>query len=169
MWKAWDAPCRHHRHGGVMAKHCTTSSTTEECCASLQESWRVSSHLSLAQRYGPGTWVTAAYLRASLSITELCQLYHLSRKTGYTWIDRYLKFGPAGLDERSRKPATSPRQTAFRTGPGAQSRARLIGDVRHRAWPPHPSPARAVRGRWAVPVTTGQRPPRTPHRGRCRR
>jgi hypothetical protein len=40
-----------------MADHCTTSSTTEEYCASLQESWKVSSHLSMAQRYGPGTWV----------------------------------------------------------------------------------------------------------------
>jgi putative transposase len=57
------------------------------------------------------TQFIAAWLRASLSITALCQLYHLSRKTGYTWIDRYLKYGPAGLDERARKPATSPRQT----------------------------------------------------------
>jgi hypothetical protein len=169
MWKAWEAPFRHHRHGRFMANHCTTSITTEECCASLQESWRVSSHLLLAQRYGPGTWVTAAYLRASLSITELCQLYHLSRKTSDTWIDRYLKFGPAGLEERSRKPATSPRQTAFRTGPGAYSPAQLIGDVRHCAWPSHPSPARAGRGRREAPRTTGQKPPHTRHRGRSRR
>jgi putative transposase len=56
------------------------------------------------------TQFIADYLRASLSITELCQLYHLSRKAGYTWIDRYLKYGPAGLDGRSRKPTTSPRQ-----------------------------------------------------------
>ena len=40
----------------------------------------------------------------SLSITELCALYGVSRKTGYKWIDRYLRHGPAGLEERSRRP-----------------------------------------------------------------
>jgi putative transposase len=55
------------------------------------------------------TQFIADYLRDRLSITELCQLYHISRKTGYKWIDRYLKYGPAGLDERSRKPSTCPR------------------------------------------------------------
>jgi putative transposase len=53
----------------------------------------------------------ADYLRDRLSITELCQLYHISRKTGYKWIDRYLKYGPAGLDERSRRPNACPRRT----------------------------------------------------------
>ena len=57
------------------------------------------------------TQFIADYLRDSLSITELCQLYHISRKTGYKWIDRYLRYGPAGLDERSRKPNACPRQT----------------------------------------------------------
>ena len=51
------------------------------------------------------------YLRESLSITELCELYRISRKSGYKWIDRYLREGPAGLDERSRKPRRSPNQT----------------------------------------------------------
>ena len=34
------------------------------------------------------------------------------RKTGYKWIDRYIRHGPAGLEERSRRPRRSPRQTS---------------------------------------------------------
>jgi transposase InsO family protein len=57
------------------------------------------------------TQFIADYLRGCLSISELCALYDVSRKTGYKWIDRYLRYGPAGLDERSRKPRASPNQT----------------------------------------------------------
>ena len=51
------------------------------------------------------------YLRRTLSITEVCALYGVSRKTGYKWIDRYLTSGPPGLEDRSRKPGSSPHQT----------------------------------------------------------
>ncbi len=54
------------------------------------------------------TQFIADYLRDTLNITELCDLYGVSRKTGYKWIERYLRSGPAGLDERSRKPHVSP-------------------------------------------------------------
>jgi putative transposase len=57
------------------------------------------------------TQFIADYLRQTLSIVELCELYSVSRKTGYKWITRYLKHGPLGLEERSRKPHSSPRQT----------------------------------------------------------
>jgi putative transposase len=57
------------------------------------------------------TQFIADYLRERLSITELCELYGISRKSGYKWIDRYLRNGPAGLNERSRKPRRSPNQT----------------------------------------------------------
>jgi transposase InsO family protein len=57
------------------------------------------------------TQFIADYLRASLSTTDLCALYGVARKTGYKWIDRYLRHGPAGLDERSCKPCASPNQT----------------------------------------------------------
>jgi putative transposase len=57
------------------------------------------------------TQFIADYLRRTLSITELCALYGVSRKTGYKWIDRSLKSGPLGLEERSRKPSSSPNQT----------------------------------------------------------
>ncbi|MFH0343341.1 MAG: helix-turn-helix domain-containing protein [Chromatiales bacterium] len=43
--------------------------------------------------------------------TGLCEIYGVSRKSGYKWIDRYLREGPAGLEERSRKPRRSPKQT----------------------------------------------------------
>jgi transposase InsO family protein len=50
-----------------------------------------------------------------LSISELCAMYGVTRKTGYTWIDRYLRLGPAGLEERSRRPRRSPNQTRRRS------------------------------------------------------
>lgn len=58
------------------------------------------------------TQFTADCLRETLSVSELCDLYGISRKTAYKWIERYLRHGPAGLDERSRKPGSSANQTA---------------------------------------------------------
>jgi len=58
------------------------------------------------------TLLIADYLRETLSVTELCDLYRVSRKTAYKWIDRYLRHGPAGLQEHSRRPQHSPSQTA---------------------------------------------------------
>jgi putative transposase len=58
------------------------------------------------------TQFIADFLRECLSITELCELYNVSRKTGYKWIERYLRSGPVGLEERSRKPRRSPNATA---------------------------------------------------------
>jgi putative transposase len=53
----------------------------------------------------------ADYLRAELSMTELCALYGIARKTGHKFVDRYLKDGPEGLEERSRRPENYPNQT----------------------------------------------------------
>jgi len=58
------------------------------------------------------TQFIADFLREMLSVTELCQLYGVARKTAYKWIDRYLHLGPAGLEERSRRPRHSPNETA---------------------------------------------------------
>jgi len=60
------------------------------------------------------TQFIADHLRDTLSITELCELYEISRKTGYKWIDRYLQRGPAGLDELSRRPHRAPNATAVK-------------------------------------------------------
>lgn len=57
------------------------------------------------------TQFIADYLREVLSLSELCDLYGISRKTAYKWIERYLRQGPAGLEERSRKPHRSPNAT----------------------------------------------------------
>jgi len=58
------------------------------------------------------TQFIADHLRGVLSTTELCTLYGISRKTAYKWIDRYLRHGPAGLEEGSRRPRRSPNQTS---------------------------------------------------------
>src|SRR5438034_4927212 len=58
------------------------------------------------------TQFIADHLRDVRSITELCALYGVSRKTGYKWIDRYVRHGPAGLEEASRRPRRSPNQTS---------------------------------------------------------
>jgi transposase InsO family protein len=57
------------------------------------------------------TQFVSEYLRDSLSFTDLCQRYHISRKTGYKWITRYEAEGPSGLADRSRRPHRSPDQT----------------------------------------------------------
>ena len=58
------------------------------------------------------TQFIADYLRQSLSMSELCDLYGISRKTGYKLVGRYLKQGPSGLEDRSRQPSSSPNHTA---------------------------------------------------------
>lgn len=58
------------------------------------------------------TQFIADYLREMLSVSELCDLYGISRKTGYKWIDRYIRQGPVGLEEQSRRPRYSPNETA---------------------------------------------------------
>jgi putative transposase len=35
------------------------------------------------------------------TMTELCERYEISRKTGYKWLDRYRLEGPSGLEDRS--------------------------------------------------------------------
>jgi putative transposase len=50
-------------------------------------------------------------LRQTRSIIALGELYGVSRKTAYKWIERYLKHGPLGLEERSRQPHSSPHHT----------------------------------------------------------
>lgn len=57
------------------------------------------------------TQFIADYLRQSLSITELCLHYGISRKTAYKWISRYHDAGLSGLQDRSRKPHACPHQT----------------------------------------------------------
>ena len=53
----------------------------------------------------------ADYLTRSFTIVELCERYGVSRPTGYKWIDRFLNYGYAGLDELPRRPTRCPHRT----------------------------------------------------------
>jgi transposase InsO family protein len=75
------------------------------------------------------TQFIADYLRQTLGTTELCELYGISRKTGYKWIERYLEYGPQGLEERSRRPGACPNQT-----PEAIVEALITVRQRHPTW-----------------------------------
>ncbi len=48
-------------------------------------------------------------LSGEVSFSELCGLYNISRETGYKWVRRYEEFGPAGLEELSRRPHSNSR------------------------------------------------------------
>lgn len=48
------------------------------------------------------------YASGLFTMTELAAQYGISRKTGYVWVDRYEAEGVAGLQDRSRRPHTSP-------------------------------------------------------------
>jgi putative transposase len=51
------------------------------------------------------------YQRQLFSITELCDRFGVSRKTGYKWIARYIAAGAVGLAPRSSRPHRSPHAT----------------------------------------------------------
>ena len=46
------------------------------------------------------------------SVSALCREYEISRPTGYVWLKRFGEGGVAGIEEGSRRPHLSPRQTA---------------------------------------------------------
>ena len=46
-----------------------------------------------------------------VNMQALCQSFGVSRKTGYKWLDLYRKHGEAGLEDRSRRPHSSPRRS----------------------------------------------------------
>jgi transposase InsO family protein len=51
--------------------------------------------------------------RADRTVSELCRLYEISRKTGYKWIGRFRAGGMEGMRERSRRPLHCPHRTAL--------------------------------------------------------
>ena len=75
------------------------------------------------------TQFMADFLRQVLGVTELCDLYGISRKTAYKWIERYLRQGPAGLEERARRPHSSPNRT-----PDEITHALLEARRKHPSW-----------------------------------
>jgi putative transposase len=65
---------------------------------------------------------------ALYAMTELCERYGISRKTGYKWLDRFDAGGRAGLSDRSRAPHRCPHRITDHV-------AQLICLARHQ----HPS------------------------------
>lgn len=51
-------------------------------------------------------------LKGDQSMTELCRLFGISRKTGYKWLDRYERHGDDGLKDRSRTPQRIPHKSS---------------------------------------------------------
>src|SRR5271170_1827470 len=45
-------------------------------------------------------------------LSGLCREYAITRPTGYLWLRRFQQQGVAGMEERSRRPHGSPRQTS---------------------------------------------------------
>jgi putative transposase len=50
--------------------------------------------------------------RPGARISALCREYGISRETGYKWLRRFKREGANGLEERSRRPKTTPLATA---------------------------------------------------------
>lgn len=70
-----------------------------------------------------------AYQDDLYSMTELCDRFHISRKTGYKWLARYKEDGLEGLKEQNRTPHACPHRTA----PAAEE-ALLEARRRHPTW-----------------------------------
>ncbi len=73
----------------------------------------------------------AAVLADELSMSEVCEEFGVSRKTGYKFLRRYQAQGPAGLVDRSRAPQRVPWALS-------QAQAEAILGLRraHRSWGP---------------------------------
>lgn len=65
------------------------------------------------------------------SMTELCDRFGISRKTGYKWLERYDTAGLAGLQDRSRQPLTCPHHT-----PASVETALVQAREAHPCWGP---------------------------------
>jgi putative transposase len=58
------------------------------------------------------SWFIDAYLSGAFRKPELCARFHISRRTGDKWIDRYDAQGRAGLTDQSRAPKHCPHRIA---------------------------------------------------------
>jgi len=104
--------------------------------------WQEQSTMSLKQEF------VALASREGANLTQLCARYEISRPTGYAWLRRYQAEGVAGLAERSRAPASSPRQTD-----AVVEAAVLALRDRHPAWGGRKLRARLLATGGVVPST----------------
>lgn len=68
-------------------------------------SWQPTDIMSLKQEF-----IRFAQ-QSGANMSVLCAGYGISRKTGYKWLRRYKEAGAAGLEDRARRPQSSPGQT----------------------------------------------------------
>jgi putative transposase len=87
--------------------------------------WRETSPMNERIRF------VADFQHGLLSMTELCERYYISRKTGYKWLDRFEEEGPGGLQERSRRPLHCPHKT-----PEHIEEEIVQARLRHPSWGP---------------------------------
>ena len=85
--------------------------------------WQEQSQMSLRHEFVTLAAADGANLR------ELCRRFGISPTTGYKWLARYRAEGLAGLADCSRRPHTSPTQTA----PAMEARIVALRDA-HPAW-----------------------------------
>jgi transposase InsO family protein len=70
-------------------------------------------------------------LKGERGMTDLCEVYGISRKTGYKWLDRFRSGGGAAMTDRSHAPLRQPRAVA------APMVARLLQvRAQHPSWGP---------------------------------
>ena len=50
--------------------------------------------------------------KSDWTMTELCETFGVSRKTGYKWLERYAVLGLDGLKDQSRAPQDHPNQVS---------------------------------------------------------
>src|SRR5712671_3281171 len=67
--------------------------------------WQELSPVNLRMRF------VTDWQRDCWTMTELCADYQISRKTGYKWLARHDRSGPAGLHDQSSRPHHSPQAT----------------------------------------------------------
>jgi len=94
-------------------------------------------------------------LSGDRSMTELCEAFAISRKTGYKWLARYEECGAAGLEERSH----APKRPAHVTAPALAEE--IVGlRLRHPTWGPRKIVGKLVDIRpdvaWPSPSTAGE-------------
>ena len=67
--------------------------------------------------------------KAESNLAEICRRFGISRRIGYKWLERYDLEGIAGLQDRSRRPQTSPKRT-----PDFMEEAVLAVRQEHATW-----------------------------------
>lgn len=97
-----------------------------------------------------GDWIRSEY-----SITDLSEVYHVSRKTIYKWIERYELEGTSALNERPRAPWSHPNAIA------AEVVKEIVdAKLRHQKWGPKKVlawlQAEEPGNRWPVASTVGE-------------